>query len=131
MAIINTLPPVLDIVCYAGDDTRIRINMTSNEVPVDLTGTHEACVRLTRSGEELGCLVVDLTPGIGMVDLTVSSELSAELVADITVEQSKYFGNDLITAPMFEGVWDWNYTVGSDTKTLAQGKFTVIKDVSR
>lgn len=130
MATINTLPPVLDIVAYAGDDTRITINLSSAGVPVDLSGTHEAEIRLTRSGDVLGVINIE-NPGIGQVEIVLDSETSALLVADIDVESTEYFGNDLITAPMFKGVWDWNFIVGSETKTLAQGKITVIKDVTR
>lgn len=132
MAIINTLPPVLDIVCYAGDDTRIELNMTSGGDPVNLQGEHEATIRLTRNGDELGSIIVDDEfANTGKIYLNITDTLSAELVADITVETSEYFGNDLITAPMFKGVWDWNVTVVGEIRTLAQGKFTVIKDVTR
>lgn len=132
MALINTLPPVLDIVAYAGDDTNISVNMTSGGEPINITGDHEACIRLTRNGEELGCLDVDLVSAVdGQAILKLSDTLSAELVADITVETTEYFGNDLITAPMFKGVWDWNINVDGNIKTLAQGKLTVIKDVTR
>jgi hypothetical protein len=132
MAIINTLPPVLDIVCYAGDDTRIELNMTSGGDPVNLQGEHEATIRLTRNGDELGSIIVDDEfANTGKIYLVITDSLSAELVEDITVETTEYFGNDLITAPMFKGVWDWNVSVVGEIRTLAQGKFTVIKDVTR
>jgi hypothetical protein len=132
MAIINTLPPVLDIVCYAGDDTRIELNMTSGGDPVNLQGEHEATIRLTRNGDELGSIIVDDEfANTGKIYLVITDTLSAELVEDITVETTEYFGNDLITAPMFKGVWDWNVSVVGEIRTLAQGKFTVIKDVTR
>jgi hypothetical protein len=132
MAIINTLPPVLDIVCYAGDDTRIELNMTSGGDPVNLQGEHEATIRLTRNGDELGSIIVDDEfANTGKIYLVITDSLSAELVEDITVETTEYFGNDLITAPMFKGVWDWNVSVLGEIRTLAQGKFTVIKDVTR
>lgn len=132
MAIINTLPPVLDLVCYAGDDTRITLNMTAAGQPVNITGEHRAKIRKNRGSEILGTIIVDTEfAGTGIVKLIITDEVSAALVADITEETTQYFGNDLITAPMFEGVWDWDVTVVGETRTLAQGKFTVIKDVSR
>lgn len=132
MAIINTLPPVLDLVCYAGDDTRISLNMTAAGQPVNITGEHHAKIRLNRSSEVLGTIIVDDEfAQSGMIKLIITDEVSAALVENITTESTQYFGNDLVTAPMFEGVWDWNVIVVGEVRTLAQGKFTVIKDVTR
>lgn len=133
MALLSYNPPVLDLVVYAGDDTNIPMTITSAGDPVDITGTHFAQVRLTRDGDLMGTMIVDPTNlSNGQVTLKISSELSEVLIAlEETETKTDYFGNDLITAPMWEGVWDWNYTVGNITRTLVQGKITVIKDVTR
>jgi hypothetical protein len=131
MATLSYNPPVLDLVVYAGDDTSIPMTVTAGGVGVNLTGEHQAQIRATRDGELLGSfsiLYIDLPNG--ELELKLASETTEALIVD-AVEKTEYFGNDLVTAPMFEGVWDWHYTVGTVTRTLAQGKITVIKDVTR
>ena len=131
MAVLSYNPPVLDLVVYAGDDTSIPMTITSGGDPVDLTGTHTAQIRATRDGDVLGTFsIVSNQAASGIVVLKISSETADALVVD-AVENTDYFGNELITAPMFTGVWDWNYDVAGITRTLVQGKITVIKDVTR
>ena len=131
MAILSYNPPVLDLVVYAGDDTYIPMTISSGGEPVNITGTHSSQIRLTRDGELLGTIqVVIPEPSNGEATLVISSETAEALVVD-AVENTDYFGNELITAPMFQGVWDWNYSVGNVNRTMVQGKITVIKDVTR
>ena len=131
MAILSYNPPVLDLVVYAGDDTYIPMTISSGGDPVDLTGTHSAQIRLTRDGDLLGSFIVNSNEAAtGVVTLVITSETADALIVD-AVENTDYFGNELITAPMFQGVWDWNYDVSGVTRTLVQGKITVIKDVTR
>jgi hypothetical protein len=131
MAILSYNPPVLDLVVYAGDDTYIPMTISSGGDPVNITGTHSSQIRLTRDGELLGTIqVVIPEPTNGEATLVISSETADALVVD-AVENTDYFGNELITAPMFQGVWDWNYSVGNVNRTMVQGKITVIKDVTR
>lgn len=131
MAVLSYNPPVLDLVVYAGDDTNIPMTITSGGDPVNMTGIHNAQVRATRDGELLATLIVEYTdPVNGELTLKITSQVSDALIVDAAVN-TDYFGNELITAPMFEGVWDWDYTVDTITRTLVQGKITVIKDVTR
>jgi hypothetical protein len=131
MATLSYNPPVLDLVVYAGDDTSIPMAVTAAGEGVNLTGEHQAQIRATRDGDLLGSFTINyIDLSNGELQLILTSELSNTLVEN-AVEVTDYFGNDIITAPMFQGVWDWHYTVGTVTKTLAQGKITVIKDVTR
>lgn len=131
MAVLSYNPPVLDLVVYAGDDTFIPMTITANGEGINLVGTHTAQIRKTRDGEVLATFDIETSSAnIGSIKLLLSSEDSELLVEDSTIE-TDYFGNDLITAPMFRGVWDWNYTVDTITRTLVQGQITVIKDVTR
>jgi hypothetical protein len=131
MAILSYNPPVLDLVVYAGDDTNIPMTITAGGDPVNITGIHNAQIRATRDGELLATLIVEYTDPInGELTLKITSQVSDALVVD-AVGNTDYFGNELITAPMFQGVWDWDYTVDTITRTLVQGKITVIKDVTR
>ena len=131
MALLSYNPPVLDLVVYAGDDTYIPMIITANGEGINLVGTHTAQIRKTRDGEVLATFDIETSSAnIGSIKLLLSSEDSELLVEDSTIE-TDYFGNDLITAPMFRGVWDWNYTVDTITRTLVQGEITIIKDVTR
>jgi hypothetical protein len=133
MAVLSYNPPVLDLVVYAGDDTFIPLNVSANSVGVNLTGVHTAQIRKTRDGELLGTFSIDTSAAnIGVIKLLLNSEVADTLINDDSVAiETDYFGNELITAPMFRGVWDWNYTVDTITRTLVQGQITVIKDVTR
>lgn len=131
MAILSYNPPVLDLVVYAGDDTSIPMTISSGGEPVNIAGEHTSQIRLTRDGDVLGNIIVEYTDlENGEARLLITSELSNTLVLDAE-ENTDYFGNELITAPMFQGVWDWNYSVDTVNRTLVQGKITVIKDVTR
>lgn len=131
MAILSYNPPVLDLVVYAGDDTYIPMTVSSNGEGINLLGEHQAQIRKTRDGELLGSFTFDyIDLSNGELVLKLASEITEELIEDAVVE-TDYFGNELITAPMFRGVWDWNYTVDTITRTLVQGEITIIKDVTR
>lgn len=131
MAILSYNPPVLDLVVYAGDDTYIPLNVSANNVGINLTGIHTAQIRKTRDGEVLGTFIINTNnASTGQIILVLQSETANDLIVDAEVK-TDYFGNDLITAPMFQGVWDWNYDVDGIIRTLVQGQITVIKDVTR
>jgi len=131
MATINLVPPRLDVVAYGGDDTRIVFNLEQDGDPYEFTGTQKAQIRVTQNGEDAWDLDVELDEEVaGRAYLTISSETAAELVVGAT-EESKYIGDELIVAPMFVGVWDWQFDNGGDVKTLVFGDITIIGEVTK
>lgn len=131
MATINIVPPRLDIIAYGGDDTRIVFNLEENSVPYVLTGTQTAQIRPNQNSEDFWEIEIEADPEIdGRAYLTIPSEVAAEVVVDAT-EESKYIGDELVTAPMFIGVWDWQFDNGGDIKTLVFGDITIIGEVTK
>jgi len=131
MATINIVPPRLDIVAYGGDDTRIVFNLEEGGDPYILTGTQSAQIRLDQNSEDFWELEIEADPDVdGRAYLTIPSEIAAELVIDAEVD-SKYIGDELVTAPMFIGVWDWQFDNGGDVKTLVFGDMTIIGEVTK
>lgn len=131
MATINIVPPRLDIVAYGGDDTRIVFNLEENGDPYILTGTQSAQIRLDQNADEFWEIEIEADPDVdGRAYLTIPSEVAAELVVDAEVD-SKYIGDELVTAPMFIGVWDWQFDNGGDVKTLVFGDMTIIGEVTK
>lgn len=131
MATINVVPPRLDIVAYGGDDTRIVFNLVQNDEPYVFTGTQSAQIRVTQNDDKSWELDIELDEEVdGKAYLTISSEIAAELVVDATIE-SLYISDTLVTAPMFKGVWDWQFDNGGDVKTLVYGDITIIGEVTR
>ena len=131
MATINLVPPRLDIIAYGGDDTRIVFNLQQDEEPYVFTGTQSAQIRVSQNGEDSWDLEVELDTEVdGRAYVTIPSEVAAELVVDAEVE-SFYVGYELVTAPMFIGVWDWQFDNGGDVKTLVFGDIKIIGEVTR
>jgi hypothetical protein len=131
MATINLVPPRLDIIAYGGDDTRIVFNLQQDEEPYVFTGTQSAQIRVSQNGEDSWDLEVELDTEVdGRAYVTIPSEVAAELVVDAEVE-SVYVGDELVTAPMFIGVWDWQFDNGGDVKTLVFGDIKIIGEVTR
>lgn len=131
MATINLVPPRLDIVAYGGDDTRLVFNLVQDEAPYVFTGTQKAQIRVNQNATEAWDLDIELDTEVdGRAYLTIPSEVAAELVVDATVE-SKYVGDELVVAPMFVGVWDWQFDNGGDVKTLVFGDITIIGEVTK
>lgn len=131
MATINVVPPRLDIVAYGGDDTRLVFNLVQNDDPYVFAGTQSAQVRVDQNATESWTLDIELDTEVdGRAYLTIPSEVAAELVVDAAVA-SKYVGDELVTAPMFIGVWDWQFDNGGDVKTLVFGDITIIGEVTR
>lgn len=132
MATLNIVPPILDIVAYGGDDTNIVFNITNeDEEPYEFVGTHSASIRVDENSDESWEIEINTDTGVpGKAILKVPSEVAAELVVDATTE-SIYVKDDLVTAPMFKGVWDWQYDNAGEIRTLVRGSITVIGEVTR
>tara|TARA_R110000796_G_scaffold3134_1_gene12074 strand:+ start:12277 stop:12675 length:399 start_codon:yes stop_codon:yes gene_type:complete len=132
MPTLNIVPPTLDIVAYGGDDTTIVFNITDDQGEVyDYIGTHTASIRPSENSATYFNVVINTDTGVaGKAALTVPSEVAAEMVLKATTE-SIYVGEDLITAPMFVGVWDWQYDNNGEIRTIVRGKITVIGEVTR
>lgn len=130
MANLNIVPPKLDLIAYGGDDTRVVFTTTDgdgNPVLLD-EGVHTASIRVEPNADE--SWDIDVSYVDGKVLLTVPSEVTAELVVDAT-EESIYVGDEFVQAPMFLGVWDWQYANGLDIRTMVYGNITIIGEVTR
>jgi hypothetical protein len=134
---INKLPPSLDIIAYAGDDTEVSIRVTdSNEVPIDLTGQHRAKIKGSQAEEYgLDIIIGDIYADQGIVNVIIPSEVSSAVFTDSNFSnyistKPRYVGDTLISGLIFEGVWDWDLTVTDDTKTYLRGKMVIVKDVT-
>lgn len=128
-ATLNALPGMLDLVIYAGDNTKIQFDITSAEQPFTPPGTQAATMRDSYDATIAYSFTLENDPLIdGRVFMTVPTE-TAELIVGAPL-CSKYVGDDLITAPMWSGVWDWQYTDGGDVHTIAAGKVTIIGEVT-
>lgn len=132
MANLNVVPNNLDLVVYGGDDTVLTVNVTDeNGDPVDLTGTHSATIRPDANSEDSWEIGVEQdTVESNKVFLTISSAVAAEVVVDATTESIRV-DDELIVAPMFIGVWDWQMVQSGVTKTMLFGGITVIGEVTK
>lgn len=133
MATINAVPPRLDINAYGGDSTQFTFTLTQDdgETPYELVGTHVAQMRPDQNSETVWDLEIRLDQDTeGMAYLIIPAEVAAEAVVDATVE-TIYVGDELVTAPMFVGVWDWQYNNDGDIRTLVFGKITIIGEVTK
>lgn len=130
MATLNIVPPKLDLVAYGGDDTRVVFTPTDSDGnPVDMSaGVHTASIRVEPNADKYWAMEASYVNGKVLV--TVPSEVTAELVVDAT-EESMYIGNEYVEAPMFLGVWDWQYANGLDVRTMVYGNITIIGEVTR
>lgn len=132
MATLNIVPPQLDLTAYGGDDTVLTFTITDqNGDPIDISGTHSATIRPDQNSETSWEIQVVLdTLNNNRAFLTVTSEVAAEVVVDATDEAIRV-DDELITAPMFTGVWDWQYEANGVTRTLVFGTITVIGEVTK
>ena len=133
MATLNSVPPKLDVVAYGGDDTRITFTLTQDdgESPYVFVGTQKAQMRPDQNSDTYWDLVIEIDEDTdGIAYLTVPSEAAAEAVVDAH-EDTIFVGEDLVKAPMFKGVWDWQFVSGDDTRTLVYGDITIIGEVTR
>lgn len=117
---IDLSPQELDIVLYSGDGARFRLVVTDkDDLPVNLTGTIEAQIRVKRGieGTPSAQFNVDMTDAeTGIAILTLTGEQTQALA-----ETRK-----------FVGVWDVEWTPeGGQPRTLVQGKVECGLDVSR
>lgn len=134
---INKLPPALDIIAYAGDDTDVSIRVTdSDEVAINLDGVHRAKIKGSTADDYALEIQIDDTYAYqGIVTIVVPSEVSAAVFEDVKLSsyistKPRYVGDTLVSGLIFDGVWDWDLTVGSDTKTYLRGKMIIVKDVT-
>lgn len=132
MPTLNIVPPILDIVAYGGDDTNVVFNITNDdEEAYEFIGTHSASIRVDENSDESWEIEINTDTGVdGKAVLKVPSEVTAELAVDAAT-MSIYIGDELVTAPMFVGVWDWQYDNNGEIRTLVRGKITVIGEVTR
>lgn len=122
---INLQPQVLDLALYAGDGAEFRLVCTNgSDVPVDITGTVQAQVRLDRL--EANTPIVEFTAGLvdayqGIIVLSLTGAQTQQLVLEPTAVSGK-----------FVGVWDIQWTpANKQPRTLCQGKVECVADVTR
>lgn len=125
MASIALQPQVLDLSLYAGDGVEFRLICTdSANVPVPITGTVEAQVRVDReqTSDPVVEFLTDLAEsGQGIVSLSLTGDQTQLLMADPSTVKGK-----------FSGVWDVQWTpTGGEARTLCQGKVECVADVTR
>lgn len=116
MPAISFIPESLDLSCYAGDGAAVRIVVSSKGTPFDVSGDHEAQIRINR---------LDADP-VDEFDIDDSDAANGVLLMSLTGEQTAQFGDG------FKGVWDMQWTAtDGQPKTLVQGKITCTLDVTR
>jgi hypothetical protein len=132
-ATLKALPGYLDVVAYAGDDLTFVLTLVDNATPpnpVPIVGATKAQVRPSQESDTYWEMTVTVDPvDTNKATLSISGADTREMADDATL-CSMYVGTSLITAPMFQGVWDWQFTDGG-IKTLVSGKFTAIAEVTR
>ena len=131
MATLNTLPPKLDLVVYAGDDTRIQMDFVSGSVAYDFIGTLSAQIRELDTSTTSYAVTVTEDPVVtGRLFLVIPSETSEALIA-LGSMASKYIGDELVTATMWSGKWDLQIANGTDVKTLVFGNVVVVGEITK
>lgn len=132
MAQLVSIPAQLDLVCYAGDDFFFTVTLTDeNGDPLPITGTSKAQVRPDQESTTYWDMDVAVDPVItNQAVISIVGTKTTEMVDHCTHVTSLYVGTELVTAPMFTGVWDWQQDA-SGVKTYASGKFAAIAEVSR
>lgn len=117
MATISFIPQSLDLACYAGDGAAVRIVISRNGAPIDVTGDHQAQIRNAR---------LDPDPPIDVFNIDDSDAANGVLLLVLTGDQTAGFGDG------FKGVWDLQWiAAGAEPITLIQGKITCVIDVTR
>ena len=129
-ATLTALPGMLDLVLYAGDATKIQFDLTSGGNPWVAPGTLKAQMRPEYGSTtvyEFTVVADELVDGRYWVTVPPT----AALVVDAPL-CSKYVNDDLVTAPMWQGVWDWQWTeIDASVHTITAGKVTVIGEVTK
>jgi hypothetical protein len=117
---IDLSPQELDIVLYSGDGARFRLVVTDkDDQPAPLTGVIEAQIRTKRGleGDPSAEFSVDMTEAANGVAILALTGAQTQALAPTR---------------KFVGVWDVQWTpVGSEPRTLCQGKVECDLDVSR
>ena len=116
MPTISFIPQSLDLACYAGDGATVRIVVSRGGDPIDVTGDHEAQIRINKLDDDaVDTFVID--------DINASDGI---LILSLTGEQTAAFGDG------FKGVWDLQWVAeGAEPITLVQGHITSVADVTR
>ena len=122
---INTQPPSLDLLLYAGDGASFRVICTDpTNTPVDVSGTVLSQVKLDRSPGSVAIVSFssDLTDAVdGIIVLSLTGEQTQDLLEHESVVNGR-----------FVGVWDLQWTAtASEPRTLVQGKVDCVADVTR
>lgn len=116
MPAISFIPQSLDLACYAGDGASVRIVVSRSSTPIDVTGDHQAQIRLAR---------LDAAP-VDTFIIDDSDAANGVLLLILTGAQTAQFGDG------FKGVWDLQWiATGAEPITLIQGKITCVLDVTR
>lgn len=128
MANLSTIPPRLDLQAYGGDDTTITLKFKNSSgayfVP---SGTLTAQIRVTPEATDYNALTI--VKNVDSVSVTVPGTV-ARALADASATASVYVGNDLVTAPIWFGVWDLQETAGT-SRTLCFGNIAIVSEVTR
>ena len=134
-ATLDLKPQVLDLQLYSGDGVNFQLECkqpnddpeTVEEtplIPLPITGTVQAQVRLTRLAEDPAIVefAVDLTgANDGIIIISLTGEQTQELVDHTSTVRGK-----------FKGVWDLEWDPeDSDPRTIVQGRVRCVSDVSR
>ena len=84
MAVINAIPPTLDLNIYAGDDVTISLTITApGGFPYDLTGTLLAQIRKAHGQEVIGLFTTNTPdPATGVTHLTLTNDSTRALGDD-------------------------------------------------
>ena len=121
MATINIRPSVLDLMLYAGDGVEFRLICTdSGNVPVDITGSVKAHIRLDRASDD---------PPVAEFNVGLVDAYQGIIVLSLTGDQTQ----ELVEPKdPFIGVWDVEWEpANSQPRTLCQGKVECAADVTR
>lgn len=117
---ISFIPEKVDLAIYAGDAMAVRIvaRDRSTREPLDISGIHEAQIRLRR----------DSADALESFQIDNSEAADGVLLLSLTSVQTILLGD------RFSGVWDVQWTKateGAEPLTLAQGRVTSQLNVTR
>jgi hypothetical protein len=119
-SVVSLVPPVVNLVLYAGDGANLRLTATDLDgEPFDLRGTVRAQIRASRRDQAaLAEWAVEMAEAEqGVLVLRLASEDTRALMKD---------------ADRFKGAWDCVWTMAdSEPVTLIQGDVQCDLDVTR
>jgi hypothetical protein len=118
---ISVIPKRVDLVVYAGDGVELQLSSVNAKTGdnLDLAGELDAQVKANRSDTEpiVEFAINTEQAADGVLELSLSGEQTAELLADKS---------------QFKGSWDVQWLAdGEQPRTLVQGNFTCVLDVTR